>query len=97
MSAQLELMIADLLTLVDADRQNLDHQLLTDDHVAELMTALVRLYAARCDARAAFPSPLKREKVTATDVLAVICEMIRVVDVNMFEVSMWHSRQRPKD
>jgi hypothetical protein len=60
------------------------------------MTAAVRLYASRCEVRAAFPAPLIAEKVTATDVATVVSEMIRAADLNMFDLSMWHGRPRPQ-
>jgi hypothetical protein len=44
--------------------------------------------------RDSFPPPLVAEKVTATDVATVVSEMIRVADLNMFDLSMWHGRTR---
>jgi hypothetical protein len=69
---------------------------LTDQELAEVMTAAVRLYAARSEARSAFPAPLITGKVTATDVATVASEMVRVADINMFDLSMWHGRPRAK-
>ncbi len=39
-----------------------------------------------------FPAPLIAEKVTATDVAITVSEMVRVADLNMFDLSMWHGR-----
>ena len=58
------------------------------------MTAAVRLYAARAEARDTFPPPLVGGQVTATDVATVVSEMVRVADLNMFDLSMWHGRNR---
>jgi hypothetical protein len=69
---------------------------LTDQNLADVMTAAVRLYAARSEARSAFPPPLLADKVTATEVATVVSEMVRVVDLNMFDLSMWHGRPRPQ-
>jgi hypothetical protein len=68
---------------------------LTDQQVSEVMTAAVRLYAARSERRGTFPAPLIADKVTATDVATVVSEMVRVVDLNMFDLSIWHGRPRP--
>ena len=89
--------IADFVALAQADLTEFDNPKLSDPQLAQVMTAAVRLYAARCDAMASFPPPLQREKVTATDVLVSVCEMIRVADVNLFDLSMWHGRPRPKE
>lgn len=97
MSLRTAQIVADFVALAEADLRNFDQQILSHDQLAAVMTAAVRLYAARGDALASFPPPLQREKVTATDVLVVTCEMIRVADVNLFDLSMWYSRPRPQD
>ncbi len=68
---------------------------LTDQQLAEVLTAAVRLYVSRSEGRGTFPAPLIAAKVTATDVATVVSEMVRVVDLNMFDLSMWHGRPRP--
>jgi hypothetical protein len=68
-----------------------DHTSISDDDIARAMSAAVKLYAARCEALGTFPAPVDAS-VTATEALTAICEIIRAVDVNMFELSMWHGR-----
>jgi hypothetical protein len=67
---------------------------ISDADLARAMTAAVRLYAARVEARDAFPPPLQTGEVTATDVAIAVSEMIRAVDMNLFDLSMWHGRPR---
>jgi hypothetical protein len=67
---------------------------LSDEDITQVLTAAVRLYAARAEARDDYPAPLAREKVTATDVAITVSEMVRVADLNMFDLSMWHGRTR---
>jgi hypothetical protein len=67
---------------------------ISDGELARVMTAAARLYATRCEARDAFPPPVLRDKVTPTDILTTVCEMIRVADINLFDLSMWHGRAR---
>ena len=67
---------------------------LSDAELADVMTAAVRLYAARVEARDAFPPPLIATQVTATDVVIAVSEMVRVADINTFDLSMWMSRPR---
>ena len=93
---KIDQIIADFVAVAQADLMEFEHPQISNDHLAKVMTVAVRLYAARCDALAEFPPPLERDQVTATDVLVSVCEMIRVADVNMFDLSMWHGRPRPK-
>jgi hypothetical protein len=67
---------------------------LSNEDIAQVLTAAVRLYAARAESRDEYPPPLTREKITATDVAVTVSEMARVADLNMFDLSMWHGRTR---
>ena len=87
---------AQFVTLAEQDLAQPADGDLTDQELAAVMTAAVRLYALRCEVRDTFPPPLLAEKVTATDVATVVSEMIRVADLNMFDLSMWHGRTRPQ-
>ena len=69
-----------------------DDRSLTDDDLAQVMSAAVKVYAARAEASGQFPPPVLKERVSATEALIALCEIIRTVDVNIFEVSMWLGR-----
>ncbi len=88
--------VAQFVTLVEQDLTQPANGDLTDQEIAVVLTAAVRLYALRCEVRDTFPAPLIAEKITATDVATVVSEMIRVADLNMFDLSMWHGRPRPQ-
>ena len=66
---------------------------LSDDDLREVLTAATRLYARRAEASGDYPLPVDQQ-TTATEVLTLVCEMIRAVDLNMFDLSMWY--RRPK-
>ena len=85
---------ADFVAAAEADLGRPDAGQLSDEALAAVLTAATRLYAARTEARGAFPAPIDRERATATDVVVTACEMIRAVDLNMFDVSMWFGRPR---
>lgn len=70
-----------------------DTSLLTDKDLMAALSAAVRLYAARAEAMERFEPPIDKAKVMPTEALVTISEMIRVIDVNMFDLSMWHERQ----
>ena len=88
--------IQEFVRLAEAARSQPDRNDITDSDLRGMLTAAVKLYAARAEARDEFPLPLETERVSATEVAIVISEMIRAADLNMFDVSMWHSRQRQR-
>jgi hypothetical protein len=88
--------VAQFVTLAEHDLAHPTDGDITDQELAAVLTAAVRLYALRCEVRDTFPAPLVAEKVTPTEVATVVSEMIRVADLNMFDLSMWHGRPRPQ-
>jgi hypothetical protein len=88
--------VAQFVDLAEQDLAHPAHGALTDADLAAVLTAAVRLYALRCEVRDKYPAPLIAEKVTATEVATVVSEMVRVADLNMFDLSMWHGRPRPQ-
>jgi hypothetical protein len=65
----------------------------TNDELTRALTAAVRLYAAKIDAGEGF-APVAGEKVTPTDVVVAVSEMLRAVDLNLFDLAMWYRRAR---
>ncbi len=59
------------------------------------ITAAIKLYAAKAEAEDAFPPPVSAERVTPTEVVLVVSEMLRAVDVSLFDLAMWYRRGRP--
>ncbi len=86
--------IAEFAAAAARDLSNPEAGDIADADLAKAMTAAVRLYAARVEARDKFPPPLETGEVTATDVAIAASEMIRAVDMNLFDLSMWHGRPR---
>jgi hypothetical protein len=56
------------------------------------ITAAVKLYAAKTEAEAAPAPPVSAEKVTPTEVVVIVSEMLRAVDVSLFDLAMWYRR-----
>jgi hypothetical protein len=66
-----------------------------DATVQRLLTAGIRLYAAKVDLeRRNFLPVLGPEAVTATDAAVTIAELLRAVNLNLFDLSMWVGRPR---
>jgi len=71
-----------------------EHGSISDAELEAVLTAAVKLYAARAELRQELPPPLSEKDVTPTEVVVVASEMIRVVDLNPFDLSMWYRRAR---
>jgi hypothetical protein len=88
---------ASAMAFAAAARQALaseDQTSISDAALEAVLTAAVKLYAARAELRAELPPPLNEREVTPTEVVVVASEMIRVVDLNPFDLSMWYRRAR---
>ncbi len=67
---------------------------LSEDELRQVLTDAVRLDAARVEETGTLPQPIDLRRLTATDVVVVICQMMRAVDINMFDLNMWYGRVR---
>jgi DNA-binding IclR family transcriptional regulator len=71
-----------------------DFSRVPDDLIERVMTAAVKVYAAKGEAVGAYPLPLAADRITPTEVVVVVSEMIRAADLNLFDLSMWYRRAR---
>jgi hypothetical protein len=62
--------------------------------IERVMTAAVRLYAAKAELEESQAPPVRPELVTPTDVVVTVSAMIRAVGLNLWDVSMWFNRQK---
>src|SRR5215510_8318275 len=58
--------------------------------IERVLTAAVKLYAAKVEGEPSPPPPVSADKVTPTDVVVVVSEMMRAVGLNLFDLSMWY-------
>ena len=59
-----------------------------------VLTAAMKLYAAKAEAEATPSPPVSADNITPTEVVVVVSEMLRAVDLNLFDLSMWYRRAR---
>lgn len=71
-----------------------DLERVPDAELARVMTAAVRLYAAKADTVGNKPAPVEAEKLTPTDAVVTVTELIRAVGLNLWDLSMWVQRPR---
>jgi hypothetical protein len=65
-----------------------------DAELERVMTAAVRLYAAKAESDNPMVRPITPECVTPTDIVVTVSALIRSVGLNLWDVSMWFNRTR---
>jgi hypothetical protein len=63
-----------------------------DDSLQRVLTAAVRLYAAKSEDRAQELPPFGDKPVNATEAVTAICAIMRAADINFFDLQMWYRR-----
>jgi len=64
----------------------------SDADLARVMTAAVRLYAAKRDGGDASAVTVEAEKITPTEIVVTVSDLIRSAGLNLWDVSMWFNR-----
>jgi hypothetical protein len=65
-----------------------------DAELERVMTAAVRLYAAKAESENPTVRPITPEKVTPTEVVVTVSALIRSAGLNLWDVSMWFNRKK---
>jgi len=63
-----------------------------DKTLQQVLTAAVKVYAAKVERRGHDVAPFAQGTVTATETVVAACGMIRAADLNMFDVAIWFHR-----
>jgi hypothetical protein len=75
-----------------AGSEELDN--IPDQAVRSLLTMGVQLYYAKRTSGAKF-APLSEDDVTASEVAVAVADMVKAVQIELFEVALWNSFGRP--
>jgi hypothetical protein len=65
---------------------------ISDKALQQVLTAAVKIYAAKVERRGHDVAPFTPDAVTATETVVTACGMIRAADLNMFDVAIWFHR-----
>ena len=65
---------------------------ISDRALQQVLTAAVKIYAAKVERRGHDVAPFAPGSVTATETVVTACGMIRAADLNMFHVAIWFHR-----
>jgi hypothetical protein len=63
-----------------------------DKTLQQVLSAAVKVYAAKVERRGHNVVPFPQHAVTATETVVTACGMIRAADLNMFDVAIWFHR-----
>ena len=63
-----------------------------DDVLKRVFTAAIKAYAARVEKHDREPVILDTGHVSATEGVIAACAIIRAIDLNMFDLTMWYNR-----
>lgn len=90
---------ADLLKIANELIERGEASRVSDEAVAQFMTAAIRLYVAKSDGEERTFRPLagsKDEAITATEVLSAVSELLRALHLGPMELALWY-RRRPDE
>ena len=65
---------------------------ISDKTLQQVLTAAVKVYAAKVERRGHEVAPFPADAVTATETVVAACGMIRAAGLNMFDVAIWFHR-----
>src|SRR5271168_5421191 len=65
---------------------------ISDKTLQQVLTAAVKVYAAKVERRGHDVAPFAHGTVTATETVVAACGFIRAADLNMFDVAIWFHR-----
>jgi hypothetical protein len=65
---------------------------ISDKVLQQILTAAVKVYAAKVERRGHDVAPFANGAVTATETVVTACGLIRAADLNMFDVAIWFHR-----
>jgi hypothetical protein len=65
---------------------------ISDENLQRILSAAVRLYAAKSEYRAGELPMFGDQPVNATEAVTAICAMMRAADLNFFDLQMWYRR-----
>ena len=71
-----------------------DLDLVSDAELERVLTAGLRVYAAKVDLDDKSINPVTADKLTPTDVVVSVTAIVRAVGLNLWDLSMWFQRPR---
>lgn len=77
---------------VDEALKNGRPDAVSDENLQHVLSAAVRLYAAKSEEPGRMLAPFGDQPVNATEAVTAICAFMRAADLNFFDLQMWYRR-----
>jgi hypothetical protein len=84
--------VADFCAAARAALKRGEPDAISDKALQRVLTAAVKVYAAKVERRGHDVAPFAQGTVTATETVVTACGLIRAADLNMFDVAIWFHR-----
>ena len=84
----------DLLKIAGRTLARGDYTSISSGELASVLTCAMKLYAAKAEAEGQLPAPISAERLTPTEVVLIVTEMLRACNLNLFDLAMWYRRAR---
>jgi hypothetical protein len=84
--------IADFCAAARAALKRGEPDAVSDKTLQQVLSAAVKIYAAKVERRGHDVAPFPHDAVTATETVVTACGMIRAANLNMFDVAIWFHR-----
>jgi hypothetical protein len=65
---------------------------IASEDIARATAAMLKLYAAKAETEGTLPAPVLAESVTPTEAVLFVSELLRALDISLFDLAMWYRR-----
>jgi hypothetical protein len=91
---QTDMLGDDFVAAVERALSSGDSAQVADADLERVLTAAVRLYAAKTESDTPPVQPITPQAVTPTDIVVTVSDMIKAAGLNLWDVSMWFNRDK---
>jgi hypothetical protein len=92
--AQTDMLGDDFVAAAERALSSGDPAQVADADLERVLTAAVRLYAAKTESDRPPAQPITPANVTPTDIVVTVSDMIKAAGLNLWDVSMWFNREK---
>jgi hypothetical protein len=75
-----------------AERALLDPKGIANGELERVLTAAIKLYAAKAETEDETAPPVSIERITPTEVVLFVSELLRTANISLFDLAMWYRR-----
>lgn len=75
-----------------AERALGDPKVISSGELERVLTGAIKLYAAKAETEERSFPPVAVEKITPTEVVLFVSELLRTANISLFDLAMWYRR-----